>query len=79
MNKNNVVRLNSTQWTDYRKKHKLDKKTQIFICHEYSWFKKALIERGWHENLDRKSEVFDLKMEKLRKGIYNKGMQPHDF
>jgi hypothetical protein len=41
-----------TNWDLYRKRHNLNKKTRIFICKEYRSFKKALIERGWHENTD---------------------------
>ena len=51
----------STEWTAYRKKHKLDKSTKIFVCPAFHHFKKALLERGWHENTDRYSEIFDLK------------------
>jgi hypothetical protein len=40
----------TTDWPQYRKRHGLKKTDKIFICKGYASFKKALIERGWHEN-----------------------------
>lgn len=48
-------------WDLYLKRHNLPQGTKIFICFEYLPFKKALIERGWHENKDYFSPIFHLK------------------
>lgn len=40
----------------------LQKDTKIFICIAYHFIKKALIKRGWHENPDVDSPIFDLKV-----------------
>jgi tubulin monoglycylase TTLL3/8 len=74
-----IVKNENVAWMDYRKKHKLDKKTKIFVCQQYSHFKKALLARGWHENKSRKSEVFDLKMMVKREDIYKDEAPLHDF
>ena len=63
----------NTNWISYRKKHRLEKGTKIFICPEYFHFKKALLKRGWHENKDRNSEVFDLKFLIKRSELYKEG------
>lgn len=54
----------------YRRRFGLDKKTKIFICKQYFSFKKALLERGWHENPDFNSTVFHLKFTVKRDSIY---------
>jgi hypothetical protein len=59
-----------TDWDLYRKRNNINKKTKIFICKEYRSFKKALIERGWHENTDTNSPIFHLKMTVKAKEIY---------
>lgn len=41
-----------TDWDLYRKRNNLTKKDKIFICKDYVPFKKALKNRGWHENKD---------------------------
>ena len=65
---------NSLEWTLYRKRHCLSKKTRIFICKGYGSFKKALFERGWHENTDFNSTVFHLKFVVKRDHIFSKGI-----
>jgi hypothetical protein len=51
-----------TDWAIYRKRNKLAPDTKIFIVvGGYKTLKKALLERGWFENPDRNSPVFDLK------------------
>ena len=59
----------------YRKRHCLGKKTKIFICRGYGSFKKALFERGWHENTDVNSTVFHLKFMVRRDEIFSKGVK----
>ena len=59
-------------WVLYRKKHNLQKNTKIFICKGYGSFKKALVERGWHENTDFFSHIFNLKFVVKRDDIYRK-------
>ena len=54
----------------YRKKHNLSKKTKIFICKGYHTFKKALLERGWHENTDFHSSIFHLKFTVKRDSLF---------
>ena len=61
---------NSIDWILYRKKHCLDKKVKIFICWGYASFKKALLQRGWHENTDFNSNVFHLKFAVKKDDIY---------
>ena len=51
-----------TDWGLFRKRNKLAPDTKIFIIiGGYSTLRKALLERGWFENPDRNSPVFDLK------------------
>ena len=54
----------------YRKRHNLKKNDKIFICKEYLSFKKALIDRGWHENKDSESPIFHLKFTVKAREIY---------
>ena len=61
---------NSTDWVVYRKRHNLDSKVKIFICKGYGSFKKALIERGWHENTEFNSHIFHLKFTVKRDSIF---------
>lgn len=61
---------NSPEWVQYRKQHGLDKNTKIFICKVYGSFKKALVERGWHENTDSNSNVFHLKFTVKRDSLF---------
>ena len=58
------------QW---KKKHRLDPKTKVFIVSGgYKSVKKALIERGWYRNKDEKSQCFDLKWVLKGKNINHK-------
>lgn len=66
---------NSLEWTLYRKRHCLSKKTKIFICRGYGSFKRALFERGWHENTDPNSTVFHLKFVVRRDEIFSKSLK----
>jgi len=51
-----------TDWGIFKKRNKLAPDQKIFIVvGGYSTLKKALAERGWFENSDRYSPVFDLK------------------
>lgn len=59
-----------TDWDVYRKRNKLLKKDKVFICKEYHHFKKALVERGWHENSDYNSPLFHLKFTVKANDIY---------
>ena len=53
---------NSLEWHQFRKKNKLARDTKVFIViGSYCTLRKALVERGWVENADRNSQVFDLK------------------
>lgn len=61
---------NTMEWAMYRKRFGLDRKTKIFICKQYFSFKKALLERGWHENTDFNSPVFHLKFTIKRDSIF---------
>ena len=54
----------------YKRRNGLKKNDKIFICKGYKAFKKALIERGWHENEDRASPVFHMKFTALGKDIF---------
>ena len=45
-------------------------KTKIFICDGFWHFKKALLDRGWIENLDFNSPVFHLKFTVERDHIF---------
>lgn len=46
----------------FRKRNKLSQDQKIFIVvGGYSTLKKALLERGWFENSERNSPIFDLK------------------
>lgn len=58
------------EWILYKKKFGLQKKTKIFICQGYASFKKALIDRGWHENTDCNSNIFHLKFLVRRDDIF---------
>lgn len=71
MHSNKVEVQNSPEWVMYRKKHGLEKKTKIFICKQYGSFKKALLERDWHENTDFNSPIFHLKFTIKRDSIFN--------
>lgn len=68
---------NSLDWTLYRKRHCLSKKTKIFICKGYGSFKRALFERGWHENTDFNSPVFHLKFVVKRDHIFSRSFKPN--
>jgi len=59
-----------TDWDVYRKRNGLTKKDKIFICREYASFKKALKERGWHENKQFDSPIFHLKFTVKSRDIY---------
>ena len=59
-----------TTWERYRKKNCLPKSTKIFICKEFYYFKKALFQRGWHENTDYDSPIFNLKFTVKSKDVY---------
>jgi tubulin monoglycylase TTLL3/8 len=51
-----------TDFNVFRKKHSLEPDVKIFIVvGGYGTLRKALLERGWYENPDRYSPVFDLK------------------
>lgn len=63
------------EWAMYRKRFSLDRKTKIFICKQYFSFKKALLERGWHENTDFNSPVFHLKFTIKRDSIFGIAQQ----
>lgn len=63
--RNDKYKSNGPMITDvniFRRRYKLDSETKIFIVvGGYGTLKKALLERGWFENPDRYSPVFDLK------------------
>jgi hypothetical protein len=59
-----------TNWDQYRKRNKLLKKDRIFIVKGYYWFKKALKQRGWHENEDYNSPIFHMKFTVKAKDVY---------
>ena len=59
----------------YRKKHGIDKKTKIFIIKGYGSLKKALLERGWNENIDANSRIFHLKFAVKKESLF-KGAGP---
>mmetsp|Transcript_10364 Transcript_10364/g.15944 ORF Transcript_10364/g.15944 Transcript_10364/m.15944 type:complete len:202 (+) Transcript_10364:687-1292(+) len=59
-----------TDWTKYRKKNNLKKTDKIFICKGYYHLKKALKERGWHENLEYESPIFHMKVTVKSKDIF---------
>lgn len=59
-----------TDWEIYRKKYNLKKKDKIFICKEHYHFKKALKDRGWHENTEYNSPIFHMKITVKARDIY---------
>ena len=87
----------SPEWEAYRKKHNLDKNVRIFSIKEthddyYGFsektgrlenFTQAMLDRGWHQNMDSNSRIFDLKFAKWSKTVYSaktKKFYPiHDF
>ena len=61
-NSKKVQELTITDFDVFRKKYKLTPDVKIFIVKGgYGTLRKALVERGWFENPDRYSPVFDLK------------------
>lgn len=51
-----------TDWGVFRKKYNLPPDRRVFIVvGGYGTLRKALIERGWFENPDRNSPIFDFK------------------
>lgn len=51
-----------TDFNVFRNKYKLTPDVKIFIVvGGYGTLRRALVERGWFENPDRNSPVFDLK------------------
>ena len=64
----------------FLKKYKLEPKTKIFIVvGGYSTLKKALKERGWFENPDRNSPVFDLKFAIKQSEVCNSEIQDYQI
>ena len=57
-------------WNLYFKRNNIPDQTKIFICPEYFPFKKALFDRGWHENKDYWSPIFHLKFTVKSKDIF---------
>jgi hypothetical protein len=59
---NNQIFLNITDMKEWKKKHRVDDATKVFICTGgYGDVKRALKKRGWVENKDKDSVCFDLK------------------
>ena len=57
-----MVFLPITDMVTWKKKHRVEEGTKVFICSGgYPDIKKALKKRGWIENKDSNSNCFDLK------------------
>lgn len=55
---------------EWKKRNKIDKYIKVFICFiGYPDMRKALLNRGWHENLDQDSLLFDFKCSLSSKNI----------
>ena len=67
------------EWVLYRKRYGLTKLNKIFICKGYASFKKALLDRGWHENEDFYSPVFHLKFVVKRDDIFGNNSRNWDL
>ena len=66
---------NITDMAQWKKKHKLDPNTKVFIIVGGYWdLKKALEERGWVENPDISSPCFDLKWTLRAKDISHENL-----
>ena len=50
----------------------LDKNTKIFICKGYGSLKRELLRRGWHENTNANSHIFNLKFVVRRDDIFKR-------
>ena len=50
-----------TDWGLYRKRNRLTDEKIFIVVGGYGTLRKALLERGWFENPDRNSPIFDLK------------------
>lgn len=65
MERNEKSKVKPPQITDeklFRKRYKLAPDIKVFIVKGgYPTLKKALLERGWFENPDKHSPIFDLK------------------
>ena len=69
---------NITDLATWKKRHHLDPSTKVFIViGGYGTLKKALKNRGWVENPDRKSPCFDLKWTLKAKDIDMNALEEH--
>lgn len=65
-----------TDWNLFRKRNKLCPSTKIFIVvGGYKSLKEALLTRGWFENPDRNSPVFNLKFAIKQSDLFSSELQ----
>lgn len=63
----------------YRKKHGLAANQRIFIAGNYSDLSSYLLERGWHENTQQDSLIYDLKFITKSRQIDNVNQLDHQI
>lgn len=69
-----------TDVNQFRKRYKLEPTSKIFIVvGGYGTLKKAFLERGWFENPDRHSPVFDLKFAIKQSETCTQELQDHQI
>lgn len=75
--KKEKVFLNITSMPEWKKKHRVDRDTWVFIVKgkKYPELKQALFRRGWVENDDKYSPCFDLKWTVKIKDILDTPLQ----
>lgn len=72
--------LNITDLAVWKKKHRVDEKTKVFIVKGgYGDIKRALKQRGWVENKDKDSCCFDLKYTLKTSDIDYAALQPYQI
>ena len=74
------VFLNITDIKEWRKKHRLEPGTKIFIANGgYGDIKRALKQRGWVENKDVESPCFNLKWTLKTKDIDHNNLESYQI
>ena len=78
--KTKEVFLNITDINQWKKKHRVEPDTKVFICKGgYKDIKRALKQRGWVENKDGDSLCFDLKWMLKSKDIPTNDLTPNQI
>ena len=74
------VFLNITDLKEWKKKHRVEPETKVFVCRGgYGDIKRALKQRGWVENKDGESPCFNLKWTLKTKEIDHNNLQPYQI